>query len=330
MLKRGYVKTSAPSAVDCHSSWLLSSIGVLALWSINMAVRADAPFDPIAWFEENKIDASQLNLRQGWYTYGPMDACRLVKLREITREHVETGPAVPADLFILSMGEPRDRSRTKIGGLPYWSKDRPWPKSSTGEPIPFMAQFNLSDSRDLIGGTEGDILLIFAHANPRLGCVIRWETRSTSLRLVSKDDIPVTSEASAPFYGTRWRTENFPNWKRKQHQQTGASWIKLDDGRIIRGSYFIYELVGMQIGRSGFIPPELVFEEGEQIVCSLGGLAFFPEQPYPFLNVPDAISTGKAEELLMPLSNISDSDGFAIIFVVEDRDGKYRCVLKNF
>src|SRR5262249_34190722 len=52
------------------------------------------------------------------------------------------------------------RDGTKVGGLPYWPADRPWPKNSAGLPYRFLAQLNFADSQDLLPELPGQVLLL--------------------------------------------------------------------------------------------------------------------------------------------------------------------------
>lgn len=80
---------------------------------------------------------------------------------------------VATDVFVWGQGEPKDRTLTKIGGLPYWPAERPWPEAG-GQPLPFVAQFNFADSRDLVGELPGEILVVFSDPGER------WRTGDVS------------------------------------------------------------------------------------------------------------------------------------------------------
>ena len=46
------------------------------------------------------------------------------------------GRELPTDVFVWGQGEPKDRTLTKVGGLPYWPAETPWPERN-GKPLPF-------------------------------------------------------------------------------------------------------------------------------------------------------------------------------------------------
>ena len=90
---------------------------------------------------------------------GPFDMFSVERLRN---EHaLRSGQPVPTDVFVFSEGEPKQRHLTKIGGLPYWPKNKPWPTTAAGDPCWFLAQLNFSDSRDLFPKLPGDLLTIY-------------------------------------------------------------------------------------------------------------------------------------------------------------------------
>jgi hypothetical protein len=52
----------------------------------------------------------------------------------------------------------------EIGGLPYRPANQPWPKTEDGREMTMLAQFNFTDSTDIVVKQAGDLLLIFADA----------------------------------------------------------------------------------------------------------------------------------------------------------------------
>src|SRR5262245_12956768 len=99
--------------------------------------------------------------------YGPQDLVWHANYRRRLREIPNLGPTVPIDVFAWAIGDPPDRDRTQIGGLRYRPADRPWPIGEDGKPMVFLAQFRFCESRDIVGETPGDLLLIFVpHGGP--------------------------------------------------------------------------------------------------------------------------------------------------------------------
>ena len=296
-----------------------------------MTQPGNSSFDPIDWFKQSGLEPDVLDLYHEFHgTYGPLDAYACVKVREWLRDYAYFGEGVPADAFILSVGGSDDRARTKIGGLPFWNRNRAWPTDSKGQPIPFLAQFNFSESLDLFPDADGNVLVVFSHTDPSLGCVAHWEPLSTGNALISSDEIPIANEVHE-FTGTRWRTDNFPEWKLKD-ESISCNSVTLANGIWIRSLYTLFEILGMQIGTGGFLsagPASVPIQDGEEVICSISGLAVAAKRPYRFLNRPEAFSKNAANELFFSLSDIQDCDGFGVLFVLRGPNGDLRCRAKN-
>jgi len=123
---------------------------------------------------------------------------------------------VPSDVFIWGLGEPVKREVTKVAGIPYWPANRPWPVSTEGRPMDFVAQINFSDSRDLVGDTPGDILLMFSdgecynHWMPDdEGAVVFHWVNSSDAPLIEPDKVPERRWDIIPCYGVIHRTFDF-------------------------------------------------------------------------------------------------------------------------
>ena len=180
---------------------LLATVLSIMVCEISSHSNGDT-FDPAKWQPAKRLKGQVIDNRFVQGIHGPNDALTVVAIRERVRSYVRQRKPVPTDVFLLSTGEPDSRSRTKVGGLPYWRRERNWPLSKHGKPLPFLAQFNFTGSRDLVGSTAGDILLIFAHDDLREGCALAWEAIGTCSTLVSDDEIPITNEIPK-FFGTR-------------------------------------------------------------------------------------------------------------------------------
>ena len=257
------------------------------------------------------------------YLTGPYDAFFACYLRELLHDRVSLGEAVPSDLFVLSIGESPSRRATKIGGLPYFPHDEPWPTTVDGRPLPFLAQFDFAESADLTAGVFSNVLLLFADLDLREGLAMRWVKDVPADRLVNADDLPVGSP-SRTFYGTRWRTVNYPDWE----PLNGESWtdFELEDSRRLYNIYFAFELLGMQISRRPFTPPGCrVVNEGEHILCMLPAIVPTPNQPYPFLNHAAELAMEQIEGYSLPLAPLPhDADSFGLLYIIVTSDGSLR------
>lgn len=112
------------------------------------------------------------------------------------------------DSFYLGRGEPERRDITKINGLPYRRRDKPWPLDDEGKPYTFVFQVRLTESRRFIKNIRRDFLLVFGN-NPFLDDV-RFEWVDAGLdSLVTPDEVPEPSWSFFHGYGLRFPTVNY-------------------------------------------------------------------------------------------------------------------------
>ncbi|MBN1909836.1 MAG: DUF1963 domain-containing protein [Pirellulales bacterium] len=89
-------------------------------------------------------------------------------IEQIRDECEEEGPfeqEVPTDLFLFARGQPPRRDLMQIGGVPYRPADMPWPRTSTGQAMTFLAQFRFAESLDICPAVPAGMLLVFARDN---------------------------------------------------------------------------------------------------------------------------------------------------------------------
>lgn len=252
---------------------------------------------------------------------GPRDACYIMEIRDrvVNLGLLSSGPPAPQDLFVLATGEPAKRCSTKIGGIPYWRADRPWPVNASGVPIPFLAQFDLRESMDVVPDRPGDIILFFAFSDLRLGAAVRVQDRCEADLLIASHELPVHS--SYPTYtGVRWRVDVFPNWLPRD----GKSWSTcyLDDGSRVSNVFMAMQPCAVQIGNYPDFPPprEEIVQTNERIVCTMPSITLMPDKAYPFLNRTVPLTPAEAEAHSIVLTDVDDrTDG--ILYAVETVDG---------
>lgn len=279
-------------------------------------------FNPDSWFE---VLGALKPERPGYWSFrsieGPRDACTALKIRELIRDLVHFGTGAATDVFLLSVGESPTRDCTKIGGLPFWPRCRKWPTAATGEPLPFLGQFDFRDSTDIVGNLPGDLLLVFASPDFRNGLVIEWETVAGHAELVHGSDVPVAPIVPA-YYGTRWRTLNYPNWQPFNDQW---SEVLLPDGTVVLDVYLVLGLLGVQIGPSPFLPAwGGVVGENEQVLCSLCSVSPLPGRSFPFLNQREPLTEDEAKQLAAIVSTWGDDYSFGVLYVIATKDGGFR------
>jgi len=125
----------------------------------------------------------------------------LLRERQLERS---TWLKVPAEFFIMGIGEPHDPSCTKSGGLPFRSASQPWPEIHN-TPYTFIAQFNFNQS-SIVDNTPGDILLVFALDPGDIGqqdqMHLEWQS-SNQTSLIKANQIPKCSFEFEPVYGVK-------------------------------------------------------------------------------------------------------------------------------
>lgn len=223
---------------------------------------------------------------------GPRSIAVIEQLREETFAMLPGIERVPTDIFILSLGEPDQRAVTKISGLPYRAAGKPWPTAPSGIPMTFVAQFCFADSRDLVPPLPGDLLLIFIEGKgwgygQKAGYDWIWgygDHRDSAVTfewvslgdfpLVTQEEIPETPWKLTPFYGTIYRTWDYPN-------ADGFAYPEVAE-------HIATELEAMKIG--GVYPsPWIPQDDLGNYLCTLNSI-FCQEPSYPFLNVLKPLS----------------------------------------
>jgi hypothetical protein len=229
------------------------------------------------WKKQSKIKGVPIT--------GPRDICQNEHLRLLIKDFVDWGPVFHKDCFIWAKGESEMRSTTKIGGLPYLPVDDVWPLSSKdGTPLPFLAQFNFSESKDLLN-PGGDILLIFADIFQ--GYVreshYKWISLSPDHDLIQFCDLPETKWSLKAHHGYRCRVECFPFASLKP----GLN-IEFKDpvinGIEVGRFYLLTNYVCSEIGSvPAYIQPFRP-DDRWQPLCSVASLGPCYDMSYPWVN----------------------------------------------
>lgn len=262
--------------------------------------------------------------KNGWFyvpvLVGPRDACYIIEMRQRVADLMSFGSPVEQDLFVLAAGEPKQRLSTKVGGIPYWRADRPWPVNTSGDPIPFLAQFDLRESVDLVPNPPGDVILFFAFTDIRLGATVRVQDQCNADLLIAKHELPVRSDIPT-YTGVRWRVEVYPDWA----PADGDSWsgLYLDDGSYVFAAPLAMQPPAMQIGNHPYVPPEgKVVGKDERIICTMPGVEPESGEAYPYLNRVAPLTPAEAQDHSIVLSKFDDTGAEgSILYAVETADG---------
>jgi hypothetical protein len=224
---------------------------------------------------QEAFGAHASSLEGQWIT-SAFDLFSVETLRD--RLGLRNGRAVPADVFVWGQGEPKDRTLTKVGGLPYWVAETPWPEKD-GKPLLFLAQFNFKDSEELVGDLPGEMLLIFTDegftwmSGEPSGLHIEWirigTKRLTVDRLVPKPKVPFFKG-----YGIIHRSADYPEAEEAARGATGVAQAR--NLPLLHGT----KIGGVPAGGRVKIP------KGGRFLAQLGSIQAASGVDYPWVNRP--------------------------------------------
>jgi Domain of unknown function (DUF1963) len=243
----------------------------------------------------------------------PCDLCNNEWLRREILDEYDLGMPVPADVFVMADGEPENRFATKIGGLPYRPASEPWPTSRSGRPLNFVAQFNFTDSVDIVGQQPGDLLLVFANNDEEWFEEFHFEWR----KITDDDDglvssLPEFPHPIAPCYGHRYRAMNYPD---AIHRNPDEGYPKCK-GKEVRSDYWVLQYQATQIGKAPFEP------QGDNSIsqlCTIASVQPDAHKRFPWVNV---------EQPLRPQDKWPDQGNYLMIgdlgciFIWYDENGE--------
>lgn len=253
---------------------------------------------------------------------GPFDACKLIRLREAVADQYDWGIGVPTDVFVMALGEPTDRSVTKLGGIPHMKRTSPWPQSRPGSPLLFIGQINFSDSLDIVGELPGEILLIFAesrHCDPD-SIQLFW-SRPGNEELIRPEDVPPQPDSFTPCYGHVFRTASYP--KAKELFEGDPTFR----GKPIHSSFFLPTLHATQIGTAPFIANEWDNDPEITHLCTLASASPHLREPYPYVNQENPIQ-GPNELGKGPSTFLTNDLG--TIHILRNRKNEFYVELQSF
>jgi hypothetical protein len=244
----------------------------------------------------------------------PCDICNNELLRRGMKDQFEWGEPVPVDIFVHSIGEPDNRSATKIGGLPYRSDGLSWPKTASGRSMALIAQFNFTNSADIVGKLPGDLLLVFGDDSdgPIDPLHFEWQNLDQA-DLVTH--LPSDSMAISPCFGNRCRTVSFPS---ALLIDRGTAEPKCY-GKEVWSSYWIPTYQATQIGRAPFF-----IQEGDDglpgiPLCTIASVQPDAHSIFPWVNQWPPLC--KPNEWPREDDNLMIND-LGCIYIFIDEDGE--------
>jgi hypothetical protein len=268
-------------------------------------------FDLATWMERFPLEMVHGHY-DGRAITSPRDLCNNEWLRRFMKDEYEWGTPVPADIFVMALGEPENRFATKIGGLPYRRAVDPWPQSKRGNPLQFVAQFNLADSTDIVGKQPGDLLLVFANDDDGTYDQYHFEWQNLSLRQDQLARVlPANQRAIEPCYGHRCRVHNYPDAQPKDSKKKYPQC----KGSDVWSDYFICQYQATQIGKAPFEPQGRT--DGKHL-CTISSVQPDIHSAFPWVNVDAPIC--REDEWIISEGHLMIGD-MGCIFVCYDRTG---------
>jgi hypothetical protein len=226
---------------------------------------------------------------------------------------IDAPASVPVDVFVWAEGEPKNRATTKVGGLPYWPKSKPWPANGEGDALTFVAQLCFADSLDIVPSVPGDLLLVFGDQeclwDGREDEALRFHWLSMSNDdLVGEGELPATEWQIARRYGARHRTVDYAS--------------RLPGVDRYSSPYLISAIEGTKIGG---IPRwiQSVPELPGRFIASLGSIQSESGYPFPYLNHPEPVEMFQFDEELM-------WDDVGSTYLTVTRDGSIHYEIQSY
>ena len=269
---------------------------------------------------ESWLDRLPLEPKHGRYSgddiTGPREICNNEWLRRGMADQFDWGEPVPIDIFIHSSGEPERRDCTKIGGVPYRPESKEWPTNSAGRSLALLAQFDFSNSHDIIGETLEELLLVFGDDSrgPIEALHFEWQPH-TDENLVKS--VPEDALLVLPCFGSRCRTTSFPFAK----PLWDDSYPKCN-GLDVWSWYHIPTYQATQIGRAPFLIQQGDTDLPGHHLCTIASVQPHPWNSFPWLNVEKPIC-GPDEYPADGDGNLMIGD-LGCIHIMMDNDGNLK------
>jgi hypothetical protein len=273
-------------------------------------------------FSETEMELAGGGIASPYHLYSREKLCEL--------HGVRTGQAYPTDVFVFGKGESPRRDGTKVGGMPYWPANRPWPKTTSGFPCLFFAQINFADSRDLLPDLPGDVLVLLAEEDTDdffwEPMRIRFEWLSLGLSPVAQFDPTLSVIKSGPFYGVIYRSADYPF----DAEGLTHPWRRADGAEKsgIQNCDLVPILSGTKIDGVPYFIQDFGDPPGD-FLCQIGSIGAAFDVPYPWVNHASPLGLGFGDRgVLGEKNNVMFGDGGSI-YLFREKDGtvtgKFSC-----
>jgi hypothetical protein len=257
------------------------------------------------------------------------------------------GPSVPVDRFVFGKGEAPSRHLTKVNGLPYRPKGRPWPRDRHGAVMTFLTQLCFADSRDALGELPGDVLCVFARTEsgkfvvrPGSDEVIFDRTEWGNFMIdpsydpaclafewypLGLEDLPGAADLPEPrtvfptCYALRYRSYDYVDGLDAVDKLRAIVPLELLEDHDFESESTLRALAcypGMKIGGVPFSYGQPRPETDARFLGSFSGVNLACGCPYPWANVPEPLGF---TEYLRSENFLDIRDGFHVnLFIAAD------------
>lgn len=213
----------------------------------------------------------------------PGDLARVEEARRLVLAQADPGPSVPADVFVWTSAEDRERPwLTRIGGVPWRDAKKAWPEDEDGIPLTFLAQISFLDSADILPfKLPGDLLLIFgdgATGSLATDPVFEWSTKELR-KPATPYDVPRTGWLPFSLDGVIHRTVQYTDEERFETAFESAG-----DGYSEAGA-----IQATSIGAYASLPQGWPLEDlpGATLICTLS--SFYFRGKWPLCDTPEVV-----------------------------------------
>lgn len=281
-------------------------------------------FDLQKWIDLFPLDTVERPDRICGAITSPISVAVVEQLRKRLAKDRDLGPHSPTDIFVFGLGEPKRRDVTKVNGLPYRPRGKPWPLGKDGRSMTFLCQFRFTESLDIVGDLPGDVLLIFVTEQ----CLalgenqIHFEWYPLGMTdLVQVEDLPRPDWEFVTCYGVRHRSVDYLN----------AAEILADALKTVHSSEAIHPYVPLEIaswdatkigGRVMWFEEQGGSDWNRKVasrlpgrfLCSLSVIQPVSDVIYPWVNQSEAHESTLHQEA----KELYFGDGSIVHFVIDD------------